>query len=55
MKLEGTQMHSIIVKQGFAVIVAFVTTFVYKNPCNRDLVVGCEDYKQKNKLPLRGP
>ena len=49
-------MHAIIVKQSFAVVVAFVTTFVYsETPATMILlVVGCEDCVRENKLPLWG-
>ena len=50
------KMHSIIVKQGFAVIVAFYYISLFKNPAITILkVVGREDCARENKLPLREP
>ena len=50
-------MHAIIVKQGFAVIVAFCyNTCLFRNPVITTLkVVGCDDCVQENKLPVWGP
>ena len=50
------KMHGIIVKQGFAVIVAFCYSIcLFKNRVITILkVVGCEDCVQENKLPLWG-
>ena len=49
-------MHGIIVKQGFAEIVAFCYNIcLLKNPAITILkVVGCEDCARENKLPLWG-
>ena len=49
-------MHSIIVKQGFAVIVAFCHNIcLFKNPVIMILkVVVCEDCVRENKVPLWG-
>ena len=46
-------MQAIIVKQGFAVIVAFYYNIcLFKNPVIMILkIVGCEDCGQENKLP----
>ena len=50
------KMHVIIVKQGFAVIVAFCYICLFRNPVTTILkVAGCEDCVQENKLPLWGP
>ena len=49
-------MHSIIIKQGFAVIVAFCYICLFRNPVITILkVVGCENCEQENKLPLWEP
>ena len=50
------KMHAIIVKQGFAVIVAFCYNIcVFKNLCNNDFEsYGFEDCVRENKLPLWG-
>ena len=49
-------MHAIIVKQGFAVIVAFCYNIcLFRNPIIMILkVVGCEDCVRENNLPLCG-
>ena len=46
------KMHAIIVKQGFAVIVAFCYNIcLFRNPVITILkVVGCEDCVRENKL-----
>ena len=49
-------MNAIIVKQGFAVIVAFCYIYLFRYPVIKILkVVGSEDCVQENKLPLWGP
>ena len=50
------KMLAIIVKQGFAVIVAFYYNFcLFKNPAITILkVVRCEDCERANKLPVWG-
>ena len=50
------KMDTIIVKQGFAVIVAFCYICLFRNPVITILkVAGCEDRERENKLSLRGP
>ena len=50
------KMHGIIVKQVFAVIVAFCYNIcLFKNPAITILkVVGCEDCARENKPPAAG-
>ena len=50
-------MHNIIVKQVFAVIIAFCYNIcLFKNPVITVMkVVGCEDCVQENNLPLWRP
>ena len=47
------KMHAIIVKQGFAVIVAFCYNIcLFRSPVTTILkIVGCEDCVEENKLP----
>ena len=50
------KMNAILVKQGFAVIVALCYICLFRNPVTTILkVVGCEDCVQENKLPQWGP
>ena len=50
------KMHGIIVKQDFAVVVAFYYICSFKNPViTISKVVGCEDCVEENKLPLWAP
>ena len=70
--LEGVKSNQypivinlVIVKQGFAVIVASLKHLLIQKPCNNDfsvkcvtfysLVAGCEDCVRDNKFSLWGP
>ena len=49
-------MLGIIVKMGFAIIMAFCQICLFKNSVITILkVAGCEDCVRENKFPLRGP
>ena len=49
------KMHAMIVKEDFAVMVAFCNISLFKNPVITIFkVVGCEECVRGNKLPLWG-